>query len=97
LEFSQQPDGAHADQQRAVRTAVTRKQVYDAHCVECHGTDGKGDGPASHLMTRACATSRLLQDPLDRKRQRSNRRRLAANGSARTLRIRDARLAEDSA
>ncbi len=27
------------------------KQIYDAHCVECHGTSGKGDGPASHLMT----------------------------------------------
>lgn len=27
------------------------KQVYDKHCVECHGIDGKGDGPAAHLMT----------------------------------------------
>src|SRR5580765_5795231 len=27
------------------------KQVYDAHCVECHGGEGKGDGPAAHLMT----------------------------------------------
>jgi len=26
------------------------KQVYDKHCVECHGSDGKGDGPAAHLM-----------------------------------------------
>jgi mono/diheme cytochrome c family protein len=27
------------------------KQVYDGHCVECHGPEGKGDGPASFLMT----------------------------------------------
>ena len=27
------------------------KQIYDTHCVECHGTSGKGDGPAAHLMT----------------------------------------------
>ncbi|HEX7798403.1 MAG TPA: c-type cytochrome, partial [Vicinamibacterales bacterium] len=27
------------------------KQVYDKHCVECHGIDGKGDGPAAHLLT----------------------------------------------
>jgi mono/diheme cytochrome c family protein len=27
------------------------KQVYDAHCVECHGGKGEGDGPAAHLMT----------------------------------------------
>ena len=29
------------------------KAVYDAHCVECHGTAGEGDGPsASYLVPR---------------------------------------------
>src|SRR5437867_492117 len=29
------------------------KAVYDAHCVECHGTAGKGDGPsAAYLVPR---------------------------------------------
>ena len=27
------------------------KAVYDAHCVECHGDAGKGDGPASGFLT----------------------------------------------
>jgi mono/diheme cytochrome c family protein len=27
------------------------KAVYDAHCVECHGPSGKGDGPASFLLS----------------------------------------------
>ncbi len=27
------------------------KAVYDAHCVECHGSSGKGDGPAAALLT----------------------------------------------
>ena len=32
--------------------AVTRgKTVYDAHCVECHGASGRGDGPAATVMT----------------------------------------------
>ena len=26
------------------------KAVYDAHCVECHGRSGKGDGPASMAL-----------------------------------------------
>src|SRR3954471_10752777 len=30
------------------------KTVYDAHCVECHGASGRGDGPAAaHLHPRA--------------------------------------------
>src|SRR5437870_5172187 len=29
------------------------KAVYDAHCVECHGASGKGDGPsAAYLVPR---------------------------------------------
>src|SRR5512141_2904827 len=29
------------------------KAVYDAHCVECHGDGGRGDGPsASYLVPR---------------------------------------------
>jgi cytochrome c oxidase cbb3-type subunit 2 len=27
------------------------REVYERHCVECHGVAGKGDGPAAHLMT----------------------------------------------
>jgi mono/diheme cytochrome c family protein len=26
------------------------KAVYDAHCVECHGTSGRGDGPAAAYL-----------------------------------------------
>lgn len=26
------------------------KAVYDAHCVECHGAEGKGDGPAAFFL-----------------------------------------------
>ena len=27
------------------------KAVYDTHCVECHGADGKGDGPSAAYLT----------------------------------------------
>ena len=27
------------------------KTVYDGHCVECHGAEGHGDGPASPMLT----------------------------------------------
>jgi mono/diheme cytochrome c family protein len=32
-------------------SAANGKLVYDKYCVECHGTSGKGDGPASHILT----------------------------------------------
>src|SRR5258705_6453753 len=41
---AQQPGAAPAAGSRG-------KQVYDAHCAECHGQAGKGDGAAAHLMT----------------------------------------------
>ena len=27
------------------------KAIYDKHCLECHGSGGKGDGPAAHMLT----------------------------------------------
>ena len=38
---------------RGVEAQPRGKAVYDAHCVECHGADGKGDGPsAAYLVPR---------------------------------------------
>jgi mono/diheme cytochrome c family protein len=35
----------------AVRTSgASGKEMYDAYCAACHGTDGKGEGPASPAM-----------------------------------------------
>jgi len=31
--------------------ATDGKTIYDAHCANCHGAAGKGDGPASSLLT----------------------------------------------
>ena len=39
----------------ATRTRVDAqargKSVYDAHCAECHGSDGKGGGPGAAYLT----------------------------------------------
>src|SRR5262245_11039100 len=40
----------------ASRTRVQAQQpggkaIYDKHCAECHGTTGKGDGPAAAVLT----------------------------------------------
>jgi cytochrome c oxidase cbb3-type subunit 2 len=32
-------------------TASDGKTIYEAHCANCHGVAGKGDGPASSLLT----------------------------------------------
>jgi mono/diheme cytochrome c family protein len=38
---------------RGVEAQPRGKAVYDAHCVECHGVAGKGDGPsAAYLVPR---------------------------------------------
>jgi mono/diheme cytochrome c family protein len=46
--------GHDAIAQQGTRTpaaaASPGKAVYDAHCVECHGTGGKGDGPAALML-----------------------------------------------
>jgi len=37
----------------SVEAQARGKAVYDAHCIECHGTGGKGDGPsAAYLIPR---------------------------------------------
>ena len=34
-----------------LRAQPRGKNVYDAHCVECHGESGRGDGPSSAYLT----------------------------------------------
>ena len=34
-----------------VEAQARGKTVYDAHCTECHGTNGKGDGPSAAYLT----------------------------------------------
>jgi cytochrome c oxidase cbb3-type subunit 2 len=39
-----------AAQQPATTPSSRGKAVYDAHCTECHGASGRGDGPAAALL-----------------------------------------------
>ncbi|HEY2119841.1 MAG TPA: cytochrome c [Candidatus Acidoferrum sp.] len=34
-------------------SAASGKDMYDAYCAPCHGTDGKGNGPAASAMKSA--------------------------------------------
>ena len=70
------------------------KNVYDAHCVECHGAGGNGDGPAAALLHAAAARLhvRQVQDPIDRDRQRADRRRPDPIGAPTACTARDAGL-----
>ena len=34
----------------SIAAAPTGKQDYETYCAECHGTDGKGNGPASQSL-----------------------------------------------
>lgn len=34
-------------------SAASGKEMYNAYCAPCHGTDGKGDGPAASAMKSA--------------------------------------------
>jgi mono/diheme cytochrome c family protein len=43
--------GAQPDGQGAGRPAALRGQaLYEEHCAECHGNEGRGDGPAAYLL-----------------------------------------------
>lgn len=42
---------AQAPAPPAAASSVPGKAVYEARCAECHGRDGKGDGPAAALLS----------------------------------------------
>lgn len=42
-----------AGREPAPGSAAAGKKIYDAHCATCHGSDGRGDGPAAPMLSPA--------------------------------------------
>ena len=60
-QFHTRPDAAVPQ-----RLVATGEQVYAAHCVQCHGRDGRGDGAAAGQLVIAATDFRAQRPSMDR-------------------------------